>query len=141
MYFDTYNGNAYRYTSQINRLFIKLVKEMSEKLKSIAGYNIRNVGLPYALKCIGNGATIKTDTKGKLWYLVKSSSQLLQNTSSNLCCHWTHTDDKFSYRISFTKAHPFSETEWKDCATVPVDSVNFQKNWAKWKGCIKKFIS
>lgn len=138
MYFDTYNGNAYMYASQINRLSIGLVKEMSEKPKSIAGYNIRNVGLPYALKCIGNGATIITDTKYKCWYVVKSSSQLLQNTSSNLCCRWTHTHGKFFYRTFSTKDHPFLEKEWKDRATVPVDFVNFQKNCVNWKVPIKR---
>ena len=44
---------------------IGLVKEINEKLKSIAEYNLRNVGLPYVLKRIGNGATIITDGKYK----------------------------------------------------------------------------
>ena len=73
-YFDTGNGEAYGYTSQINCLSIRLVKEMSEKPKSIAEYNKRNVGLPYVLKYIGNGATIVTYTKRNCQYLVKSSS-------------------------------------------------------------------
>lgn len=59
---------------------------MSEKPKSIAEYNIRNVGLPYVSRYIGHGATIVTYTKCNRWSIVKSGSQLLQNTSSNLCC-------------------------------------------------------
>jgi retron-type reverse transcriptase len=137
-YFDTCNGEAYRYASQINCLSIRLVKEMSEKPKSIAEYNLRNVGLPYVLKYTGNGATIVTSTKRKCWYLVKSSSQLLQNTSSNLCCRWTHTHGKFSYRTFSTRAQPFIEKEWENRAIVPVDFVNFQENCVKWKGPIKR---
>lgn len=62
-YFDTCNGDAYGYTSQINCLSIRLVKEMSEKPKSIAEYDIRNVGLRKSRKMYYNGGTILASTK------------------------------------------------------------------------------
>ena len=122
-YFDTCNGEAYRYASQLNCLSIRLVKELSEKPKSIAVYDIRNVGLSYVLKYIGNGATILTYTKLNYRYLVKSSSRPLQNISSNLCCRWTHIHGKFSHKTFSTKAQPFLEKDWENRATVPVDFV------------------
>lgn len=123
-----------------NRLSIRLVKRMSEKPKSIAEYNIRNVRLPYVSKYIGNGAPIVTYTRRNRWSFVKSGSQLLQNTSSNLCCRWTHIHGKFSYKIFSTKVQPFLEKNWKSCATVPVDFVNFQTTCVNWKGPVKKKI-
>lgn len=137
-YFDSCNGDAYEYTSQINCLSIRLVKEMSEKPKSIVEYDTRNVGLPYVLKCIINGAAIVTYTKRNCWYLVKSRSRPLQNISSNLCCHWTHIHGKFSHKTFSTKTQPFLEKDWENRATVPVDFVNFQKNCVNWKGFIKR---
>nr|AVR57658.1 hypothetical protein [Halamphora calidilacuna] len=137
-YFDTCNGEAYGYTSQINCLSIRLVKEMSEKPKSIAEYNKRNVGLPYVLKYIGNGATIVSYTKCNCQYLVKSSSRPLQNISSNLCCHWTHIHGKFAHKTFSSKAQPFLEKDWENRATVPVHFVNFQENCVNWKGPIKR---
>ena len=137
-YFDTCNGDAYRYTSQINCLSIRLVKEISEKPKSIAEYNIRNVGLPSVQKYNGNGVTIVTYTKRNRLYLVKSNSRLLRKTSSNLCCHWTHIHGKFSYKTFSTKSQPFLEKDWENRATVPVDFVNFQTNCENWKGPIKR---
>lgn len=95
-YFDTCNGNAYRYASQINCLSIRLAKEISEKLKGIAEYNIRNVGLLHVPKHTGNGAIILTYTNRNRWYLVKSGSRLLQNTNNNLWYHWKHIHDKFT---------------------------------------------
>ena len=59
-YFDTCNGYFYRYTCQIKCLSIKLVKEISEKPRSIAEYNVRNVRLSSVRKCMGNGGTIVT---------------------------------------------------------------------------------
>ena len=57
-YFDTCKGFFYRYAGQIKCLSIRFVKGMSEKPKSIAGYNIRNIGLPSVRRYIGNGDTI-----------------------------------------------------------------------------------
>lgn len=44
-YFGTCNGDACGYTGQINHLSIRLVKEMSEKPKSITEYDIRRITL------------------------------------------------------------------------------------------------
>ena len=83
---------------------------MNEKPKSIAEYDIRNVGLPYVLKYTGNGATIVTYTKRNCWYLVKSGSRHLQNTSSNLCCHWTHIHGFRSSKSCHTALKSVRET-------------------------------
>lgn len=137
-YLDTCNGEAYGYTSQINCLSIKLVKEMSEKPKSIVKYDIRNVGLLKFRKEYGNGSIIVTYTKRNCQYLVKSSSRPLQNISSNLCCHWTHIHGKFSHKTFSSKAQPFLKKDWENRATVPVDFVNFQENCVNWKGPLKR---
>jgi hypothetical protein len=121
-------------------LSIIFAKELSEKPKSIAEYNLRKVGLPYVLKYTGNGAIIVTGTTRKCWYLVKSSSRLLQNTSSNPCCHWIHIFGKFFYRTFSTKAQSFLEKEWKNRATVPVNFFNFQKNCGNRKRTCKKSL-
>ena len=137
-YFDVCNGDACRHTSQINCLSIRFVKEMSEKPKSIAEYDVQNVGLSKSRKGYGNGAAKVIHTNRNYLCIIKSNSRPLQNISSNLCSRWTHIHGKFSHKTFSTKAQPFLEKDWKNRATVPVDFVNFQKNCASWRGLIKK---
>jgi group II intron reverse transcriptase/maturase len=111
---------------------------MSEKPKSIVEYNIRIIGLPSVRKYIGNGDTIVAFAGHNCQLWSKSGSRLLQNTSSNLCCRWTHIHSKFYYRTFSSKAHPFLEKGWENRATVPVDFVNFQNDCVNWKGPIKR---
>ena len=101
---------------------IRFVKEMSEKPKSIAEYDVQNVGLPEEY---GNGVTTVIHTNRNYWCIIKSNSRLLQNISSNLCSRWTHIHGKFSHKTFSTKAQPFLKKDWENRATVPVDFVNF----------------
>lgn len=87
---------------------------------------------------MGNGDTIVAFAGHNCQLWAKSDSQLLQNTSSNLCCRWTHIHKKLYYRTFSSRAHPFLEKDWQNHVTVPVDFANFQNDCVSWKKPIKK---